>query len=52
MLVPHLLEKGYEVTVYDLMIYGSEVLEPHKKLNIIKGDLRDIKKNKRKCAKS
>ena len=46
MLVPHLLEKGYEVTVYDLMIYGSEVLEPHKKLNIIKGDLRDIKKIK------
>jgi nucleoside-diphosphate-sugar epimerase len=46
MLVPHLLEKGYEVTVYDLMIYGSEVLEPNKKLNIIKGDLRDIKKIK------
>jgi nucleoside-diphosphate-sugar epimerase len=46
MLVPHLLKKGYEVTVYDLMIYGSEVLEPNEKLNIIKGDLRDIKKIK------
>lgn len=44
MLVPHLLEKGYEVTVYDLMIYGSEVLKQHKRLNIIKGDIRDIKK--------
>ncbi len=46
MLVPHLLKKGYEITVFDLMIYGSEVLKPNKNLNIIKGDLRDIKKIK------
>lgn len=44
MLVPHLLKKGYDVTVYDLMIYGSEVLEPNDKLKIVKGDLRDINK--------
>ena len=35
MLVPHLLKKGYEITVFDLMIYGSEVLKPNKNLNII-----------------
>ncbi len=46
MLVPYLLKKGYEITVFDLMIYGSEVLKPNKNLNIIKGDLRDIKKIK------
>ena len=42
-LVPKLLEIGYEVTVYDLFIYGKEVLDPHPKLNIIVGDIRDIK---------
>ncbi len=40
-LTPYLLSKGYEVTVYDLMIYGEEVLEKNEKLNIIKGDIRD-----------
>jgi nucleoside-diphosphate-sugar epimerase len=39
-LVPKLLEKGYEVTVYDLYIYG-ESLDPHSNLNQIKGDVRD-----------
>mgnify|MGYP001501225938 CR=1 FL=1 len=28
-LVPHLLEKGFEVTVLDLMIYGEHVLQRH-----------------------
>ena len=28
-LVRHLLEKGYTVTVLDLMIYGKEVLPNH-----------------------
>jgi len=40
-LVPYLLEKGYEVTVLDLMIYGEEVLPKHPSLKIIKGDIRD-----------
>ena len=40
-MVPHLLENGYEVTVLDLMIYGEHVLEKHDKLNAVKGDIRD-----------
>ena len=40
-LVPHLLEKGCEVTVLDLMIYGAEVLPEHENLRKIKGDIRD-----------
>lgn len=42
MLVPKLLNEGYEVTVLDLMIYGENVLSPHSKLKMIKGDIRDI----------
>ena len=41
-LVPYLINKGHEVTVYDLLIYGSDVLEKDK-LKIIKGDIRDKK---------
>jgi nucleoside-diphosphate-sugar epimerase len=41
-LTPHLLKKGYEISVFDLMIYGN-TLDPHKNLNIIKGDIRDYK---------
>lgn len=40
-LVPKLLDKGYEVTVIDLMIYGENVLPTHERLNAIKGDIRD-----------
>lgn len=40
-LVPALLSKGHEVTVLDLMIYGESVIEPHPKLRMIKGDIRD-----------
>ena len=40
-LVPHILEKGFEVTVLDLMIYGAEVLPEHENLRKIKGDIRD-----------
>ena len=40
-LVPHLLKKGYIVSVIDLMIYGEDVLQKHKNLKIIKGDIRD-----------
>ena len=41
MLVPHLLEKDYSVTVLDLMIYGEDVLPTHSNLNAVKGDIRD-----------
>ena len=40
-LVPHLLKKGYAVTVLDLMIYGEDVLPYHKNLKAVKGDIRD-----------
>jgi nucleoside-diphosphate-sugar epimerase len=40
-LVPKLLDHGYQVTVLDLMIYGEEVLKPHPALTILKGDIRD-----------
>ena len=42
-LVPRLLEKGYTVTVLDLMIYGEEVLHNHPNLQTIKGDIRNQK---------
>jgi len=47
-LVPFLLDRGFEVTVLDLMIYGETVLPKHPKLKSIKGDIRDqslLKKN-------
>jgi len=40
-LVPHLLNEGYKVTVLDLMIYGEEVLANHPNLSKITGDIRD-----------
>ena len=40
-MVPHLLEQGFEVTVLDLMIYGDHVLPKHPNLNAVKGDIRD-----------
>jgi len=41
MLVPKLLDEGYQVTVLDLMIYGKEVLKPHPELKVVTGDIRD-----------
>jgi nucleoside-diphosphate-sugar epimerase len=40
-MVPHILEQGFEVTVLDLMIYGEDVLQKHHNLNAVKGDIRD-----------
>ena len=40
-LVPKLLKEGYHVTVYDLMIYGEHVIQSHKNLVMIKGDIRN-----------
>jgi nucleoside-diphosphate-sugar epimerase len=38
-----LLKQGYEITVYDLLIYGNHI-DDHKNLKVIKGDLRDYEK--------
>jgi nucleoside-diphosphate-sugar epimerase len=40
-LVPKLLNAGYEVVVYDLMLFGSKGLPSHPHLEVIKGDIRD-----------
>jgi nucleoside-diphosphate-sugar epimerase len=40
-LVPKLLDKGYDVTVFDLLVFGSEGLPSHPRLSVIKGDIRD-----------
>jgi len=42
-LVPKLLSNGYKVTVFDLLIFGQNVLKPHPDLTIIKGDIRNTK---------
>jgi len=46
-LTPYLLDKGYNVTVIDLMIYGEKVLIKNPNLRIVKGDIRDIELLKR-----
>ena len=46
LLVPTLLDIGYEVTVYDLFLYGEDVFDivkDHPNLKLIKGDVRNIK---------
>ena len=42
-LVPLLLDEGYEVVVFDLYLYGQNVLPADPKLRQIKGDLRDFR---------
>ena len=41
-LVPKLLEAGYGVVVYDLMLFGSAGLPAHPYLRIIGGDIREL----------
>lgn len=41
-LVPTLLDEGYEVTVIDLMIYGEDVLQDHPNLQKVAGDIRNL----------
>lgn len=43
-LVPSLLEKGYRITVYDLYIYGNDILASHPNLVQIRGDIRNGRK--------
>jgi UDP-glucose 4-epimerase len=40
-LVQKLVEKDFQVTVLDLMIYGEDVLPKHINLTVRKGDIRE-----------
>lgn len=40
-LIPQLLDAGYELTVYDIMYFGSHGLPKHSNLSIVEGDIRD-----------
>ena len=46
-LVPLLLDNNYEVTVFDLLIYGNNLPKNNNKFNLVKGDIRDISLLKR-----
>jgi len=50
-LVPELIKQNYEVTVFDLMIYGNNLPANNKNLTIVQGDVRDTKKL-RQCLKN
>ena len=39
-LADYLTKKGYEVTSYDLFIYGKDVFE-EKNINLVEGDIRN-----------
>src|ERR1700674_5074355 len=41
-LVPKLLNVGYAVTVYDLMLFGANGLGKHPNLQVEEGDIRDV----------
>ena len=50
-LVPQLLEKGYSVTVYDILYYTKKYLpNENKNLKIIEGDIRDAHTLEAACA--
>lgn len=40
-LVPKLLNAGYEIVVYDLMLFGAAGLPSHPRLSVVAADLRD-----------
>jgi len=40
-LVPKLLDAGYQVVVYDIMFFGSDGLPSHPNLRVVEGDIRD-----------
>ena len=42
-LIPKLLNAGYEVVVYDAMLFGSAGLPTDPHLNIVKGDIRETR---------
>jgi nucleoside-diphosphate-sugar epimerase len=48
-LVPLLLERNYEVTVYDIMFFSDNFLPKNKNLKIVNGDIRDKQKLENAC---
>ena len=49
-LAPQLVEEGYQVTIYDIMYFGSDFFsKKNKNLKIIKGDIRDTKNLEKAC---
>jgi nucleoside-diphosphate-sugar epimerase len=40
-LLPKLLAAGYDVVVFDLMLYGTHGLPEHPRLEVVTGDIRD-----------
>ena len=49
-LVPQLLDRGYKVTVYDIMYFGDDFLpKSHPDLRVIAGDIRDTNKLREAC---
>ena len=49
-LVPKLLLAGHDVTVYDIMYFGSAGLPKHPKLKVVEGDIRDTAAYKKAVA--
>lgn len=41
LLVPQLLDEGYEITVFDIMFFGDATLPKHPRLTAVKGDIRN-----------
>lgn len=50
LLVPQLLNDGWDVTVYDKMWYGTDQFPKSSKLHLIEGDVRDLTKASQACA--
>jgi nucleoside-diphosphate-sugar epimerase len=51
LLVPQLLDSGYKVKVYDTLYFGKEFLPlDNPNLQVVQGDIRDIKKFEAECA--
>ena len=48
-LVPQLLKLGYHVIVYDLFYFGNYLPKKNKRLNVIKGDIRNTEKIYKSC---
>ncbi len=48
-LVPYLIKKDYNVTVYDIMFFGSSFLPKSKKLKVLKGDIRNSDYLRKAC---
>lgn len=49
LLVPQLLEDGWEVTIFDKMWYGIDQLPKSSKLHLIEGDVRNLTNVRKAC---